>query len=119
MGNRVTRWLVAWRLGDAGLPLPLRGHCSSTTMWFMSNSPRGFFSPAAIALAGVTAGCQKAEQTPPQPTPGAPPAFGTTPAVGPEVSPRTFSEAEKLVQVDMSAPEREVAANSWRATTAG
>ena len=51
-------------------------------------------------------------------TPGAPPAFGTGPAVGPEVSPATFAEAEKLVQVELSAAERKVAAESWRVNLA-
>jgi Asp-tRNA(Asn)/Glu-tRNA(Gln) amidotransferase A subunit family amidase len=40
------------------------------------------------------------------------------PAVGPEVSPTTFAEAEKLVQVEMTDGEREMAANSWRKTMA-
>jgi len=52
------------------------------------------------------------------PTAGAPPAFGTSPEVGPEVSPATFAEAEKLVQVQLSAAERETAAASWRRTMA-
>jgi len=51
-------------------------------------------------------------------TPGAPPAFGTGPAAGPEVSPATFAEAEKLVQVQLSAAERKVAAESWRVNLA-
>ena len=50
--------------------------------------------------------------------PGAPPAFGTGPAVGPEVSATTFAEAEKLVQFEMTADERAVAAGSWRKTMA-
>ena len=52
------------------------------------------------------------------PTPGAPPAFGTAPEVGPEVSPATFAEAEKLVQFEMTSGERAVAAESWRRTMA-
>jgi Asp-tRNA(Asn)/Glu-tRNA(Gln) amidotransferase A subunit family amidase len=50
--------------------------------------------------------------------PGAPSAFGTGPAVGPEVSPATFAEAEKLVRVELTDNERTVAANSWRRTMA-
>jgi len=38
--------------------------------------------------------------------------------VGPEVSPTTFAEAEKLMQFEMSANERSVAADSWRRTMA-
>jgi Asp-tRNA(Asn)/Glu-tRNA(Gln) amidotransferase A subunit family amidase len=50
--------------------------------------------------------------------PGAPSAFGTGPAVGPEVLPSTFAEAEKLVRVELSDSERAVAAGSWRRTMA-
>jgi Asp-tRNA(Asn)/Glu-tRNA(Gln) amidotransferase A subunit family amidase len=46
--------------------------------------------------------------------PGAPPAFGTAPAVGPEVSAATFAEAEKLVQVKMTATDLATAASNWR-----
>jgi len=56
-------------------------------------------------------------QTPaqnPQLTPGAPTAFGTAPAVGPEVTAATFAEAEKLVQVEMTAADRAQAASNWR-----
>src|SRR6185312_15258356 len=51
---------------------------------------------------------------PAEPPPGAPPAFGTAPAVGPEVSTATFAEAEKLVQVELTAAERTEAAGNWR-----
>jgi Asp-tRNA(Asn)/Glu-tRNA(Gln) amidotransferase A subunit family amidase len=51
--------------------------------------------------------------------PGSPSAFGTGPAVGPEVTVSTFAEAEKLVQVSLSDAERAMAAASWRKTMAG
>ena len=38
--------------------------------------------------------------------------------VGPEVSPATFAEAEKLVQIELTEAERAVAAASWRANLA-
>ncbi len=38
--------------------------------------------------------------------------------MGPEVSTTTFVEAEKLVQFEMNATERAVAAGSWRKTMA-
>src|SRR5581483_10769491 len=41
-------------------------------------------------------------------------AFGTAPAVGPEVSPASFAEAEKLVRVEMRPADRELAATNWR-----
>ena len=51
-------------------------------------------------------------------TPGAPPTFGTGPVSGPAVSSATFAEAEKLVQVTMSAADREMAAASWQRSMA-
>jgi Asp-tRNA(Asn)/Glu-tRNA(Gln) amidotransferase A subunit family amidase len=57
--------------------------------------------------------------TPPgAPAPGSPPAFGTAPPVGPEVSAATFAEAEKLVQVELTAAERAQAAQNWRSSMA-
>jgi Asp-tRNA(Asn)/Glu-tRNA(Gln) amidotransferase A subunit family amidase len=52
-------------------------------------------------------------QTPKLP-PGAPVAFGTSPAVGPEVSDATFAEAEKLMQLQLTAADRAQAASNWR-----
>ena len=74
---------------------------------FMTYSSLGMLS---AALEAATA------QAPPgqQPTPGAPPAFGTAAAVGPEVSAATFAAAEKLVQVEMTPADREQAAGNWR-----
>ncbi len=80
----------------------------------MSKSRRQFLSGASIGLAAAASACRKAEQKAAELPPGAPPAFGTAPSVGPEVSPSTFAEAEKLVQVELSAAEREVAAGNWR-----
>jgi Asp-tRNA(Asn)/Glu-tRNA(Gln) amidotransferase A subunit family amidase len=54
-----------------------------------------------------------AAQTPELP-PGSPPAFGTAPAVGPEVSPATFAEAEKLAQLQMTSVDLATAASNWR-----
>ncbi|MGA8671991.1 MAG: amidase, partial [Terracidiphilus sp.] len=48
------------------------------------------------------------------PTPGAPPAFGTAAPVGPEVTAATFREAQKLVDVEMTAADLEEAAKNWR-----
>jgi Asp-tRNA(Asn)/Glu-tRNA(Gln) amidotransferase A subunit family amidase len=47
-------------------------------------------------------------------TPGAPPAFGTAPAVGPQVSSETFVQAEKLVQVQYTQGELDQCAGNWR-----
>ncbi len=51
-------------------------------------------------------------------TPGAPPTFGTGEGSGPPVTPTTFAEAEKLMQVTMTPPERQQAADSWRESMA-
>jgi hypothetical protein len=50
--------------------------------------------------------------------PGTPPAFGTAPAVGPEVSAATFAEAERLVRVEMTEKDRAQAASNWRESMA-
>jgi hypothetical protein len=66
-----------------------------------------------VAVA-VEAGAQTpAGQTQELP-PGAPPAFGTAPPVGPEVSSAIFAEAEKLVQLEMTPADRAIAAGNWR-----
>ena len=83
----------------------------------MPGSRRDFLAQSALGLlsAAVAAHAQTPQSAPSQePTPGAPPAFGTAPPVGPEVSAATFAEAEKLVQVEMSAHDRTEAAGNWR-----
>lgn len=93
----------------------------------MRKTRREFLAETSLGLMGVAAGVpnelQKPKENPvgaqkPQKpvktTPGTPPAFGTSPAVGPEVSADTFAEAEKLVQVEMSDAERAEAAGNWR-----
>src|SRR5579863_5307665 len=85
----------------------------------MPNSRRHFLTSSTLGLLAAAAGCNsKQSETPAQPPPGAPPAFGTSPPAGPEVSTATFAEAEKLVQFTMSKPERELAASSWRGNLA-
>ncbi len=69
------------------------------------------FAALAAALES-SAGAQVPEQQ--QQTPGAPTAFGTSPAVGPEVTADDFAHAEKLVQVTLTEPERAEAAGNWR-----
>jgi Asp-tRNA(Asn)/Glu-tRNA(Gln) amidotransferase A subunit family amidase len=81
----------------------------------MSNSRRGFLTSSAALFAAVGASVSAEEQAP---TPGAPPAFGTAPPVGPEVTPATFVEAEKLVRVQLTDPERTQAAQNWRESMA-
>jgi len=70
---------------------------------------------APFALLGAAVASYAQTQNPAQQqTPGAPPAFGTAPAVGPEVTPATFAEAEKLVQVQMTPAQLAEAAGNWR-----
>jgi Asp-tRNA(Asn)/Glu-tRNA(Gln) amidotransferase A subunit family amidase len=71
---------------------------------------------ATAGLLGATAVRAAAQTT--EPPPGTPPAFGTGPQVGPEVSAATFTEAEKLVQIQLSEAARQVAAKSWRSNMA-
>ncbi len=90
----------------------------------MPKSRRHFLATTSLSLLGAAAALDGQAQNPPdqrpadvhpedQP-PGTPPAFGTGPAVGPEVSPTTFAEAQKLVQIELTETERAVAAASWR-----
>ncbi|HEX6803580.1 MAG TPA: amidase [Terriglobales bacterium] len=72
------------------------------------------FMAASLSLAGAAALRAYAQQNPNELPAGAPPAFGTGPAVGPEVSNNTFLEAEKLVQFPLSEQARVEAATSWR-----
>jgi hypothetical protein len=67
----------------------------------MSTSRRDFltYSSVGILAAALEANAAaQAGQTQNLP-PGAPPAFGTSAPVGPEVSPATFADAEKLVEL--------------------
>jgi Asp-tRNA(Asn)/Glu-tRNA(Gln) amidotransferase A subunit family amidase len=89
----------------------------------MAKSRRQFLTGTSMGILGVAAvlrsqGQNAAQQNPADLPPGAPPAFGAGPAVGPEVSATTFAEAEKLVQFEMTPAERVVAADSWRKTMA-
>ena len=75
---------------------------------FLTYSSLGMLAAAMQAEAQTPAG--QSQELPP----GAPPAFGTSPPVGPEVSSVTFAEAEKLVQLEMTAADRATAASDWR-----
>ena len=84
----------------------------------MSKSRRQFLAATSLGVLGAAAAFHSHAQNPSDLPPGAPPAFGTGPAVGPEVSPITFVEAEKLMQVELTETERTMAAGSWRKTMA-
>src|ERR1700761_680276 len=78
----------------------------------MSKSRREFLTQSTLTLLASASALAQPPTTPA--TPGAPPAFGTSPSVGPEVSPATFAEAEKLVQFPLTEKDRAQAAGNWR-----
>src|SRR3989475_11532399 len=85
------------------------------------NTRRQFLIRAPLGVLVVAAACRKSPPTDSQSTPttpGAPPTFGTGAGSGPEVTPATFAEAEKLMQVTMTPAERQQAADSWRSSLA-
>ena len=91
----------------------------------MAGSRRDFLAKGSMGLMGAAMAAKGAEgqaatpaaaKTTTRPeTPGAPPAFGTAGAVGPEVSAETFVQAEKLVQVKMTPKDLEQAAGELAA----
>ena len=84
----------------------------------MPDSRRQFLAKASLGLLGAAVSLNAEAQEPSQLPPGAPSAFGTGPAVGPEVSPASFAEAEKLARVQLTPAERTQAAASWRVNMA-
>jgi Asp-tRNA(Asn)/Glu-tRNA(Gln) amidotransferase A subunit family amidase len=85
----------------------------------MSKSRRQFLAATSLTLLGAAAASLSKAQVSTDLPPGSPSAFGTAPPVGPEVTVSTFAEAEKLVQVELTAAERAMAAATWRQTMAG
>jgi Asp-tRNA(Asn)/Glu-tRNA(Gln) amidotransferase A subunit family amidase len=99
----------------------LAGQYSGRTLSSPMNTRRQFLIRAPLSLLVTAAGLKSvSSQTPSQTptTPGAPPTFGTGAGSGPAVTPETFAEAEKLMQVTMTAAERQQAAESWRTSLA-
>src|SRR6185369_9963879 len=85
------------------------------------NTRRQFLITAPLGVLVAAAACR--QQPPPAssqsaPAPGAPPTFGTGAGAGPPVTPETFAEAEKLMQVTMTPSERQQAAETWRTSLA-
>src|ERR1043166_5426279 len=86
------------------------------------NTRRQFLITAPLAVLVTATACRK--QTPTtdsqstSTTAGAPPTFGTGAGAGPAVTPETFAEAEKLMQVTMTPSERQQAAETWRTSLA-
>jgi Asp-tRNA(Asn)/Glu-tRNA(Gln) amidotransferase A subunit family amidase len=84
---------------------------------FLINAPLGLLAVAGAARAEPQ-DSTTSTNPPSLATPGAPPTFGATPAVGPEVTPATFAEAEKLMQVSNTPAQRAMMAGSWRVSLA-
>jgi Asp-tRNA(Asn)/Glu-tRNA(Gln) amidotransferase A subunit family amidase len=84
----------------------------------MSKSRRQFLTQASLTVLGAAVASHSQPQETHEPPAGEPPAFGTAPPVGPQVSPATFAEAEKLAQVQMTDAERAEAAGNWRSAIA-
>ena len=88
----------------------------NTRRQFLIRAPLGVLVTAAAAC-GIEAPGTDSQTTAPS-TPGAPPTFGTGRGSGPPVTPATFAEAEKLMQVTMTPAERQQAADTWRQSLA-
>jgi hypothetical protein len=85
------------------------------SMQHVPKSRRKFLAQTSLGLLGaVIAPAAIEAQSPSTLPPGAPPAFGTASAVGPEISTTTFAEAEKLIQVQLTSAARAEAAGNWR-----
>jgi Asp-tRNA(Asn)/Glu-tRNA(Gln) amidotransferase A subunit family amidase len=94
------------------------------------NTRRQFLIKAPLAALVGAAACREQAPQPASPaqtavpaqpapvTPGAPPTWGSGDGVGPPVTPQTFAEAEKLMQVTLTDAERQQAAATWRALMA-
>ena len=80
---------------------------------FLINAPVG-----VLAAASMSDLAQAADPLVSVQPAGAPPTFGTMPAVGPDVTSTTFAEAEKLMQVTMTPANRAMASDSWRTSMA-
>ena len=99
----------------------------------METSRRRFLKDTSLGVLAAVAPCREGTANPPDATPGAantppgtppstppgtPSTFAASPASGPEVSRSTFTEAEKLVRLDLTEAQREQAAATWRVAMA-
>src|SRR6267142_607449 len=86
------------------------------------NTRRQFLLSAPLGVLVAATACRnEAPTSNSQSTPttaGAPPTWGTGPGAGPPVTPATFAEAEKLMQITMTPEQRQQAAESWRQSLA-
>ena len=86
----------------------------------MSSTRREFLVSTSSALAGASAlsgtTAAASDESATAPPAGTPPVFGTSPEAGPPVTAATLAQAQKLVQVELTAHEREQAAGNWRSS---
>ena len=89
----------------------------------MPQSRRRFLARTAAGLVGAAAAKRAAASPDPPVTPGPagpagpagmPPAFGTAPPVGPDITSSTVAEAQKLARVELTAAEQAQVAGSWQ-----
>jgi Asp-tRNA(Asn)/Glu-tRNA(Gln) amidotransferase A subunit family amidase len=89
----------------------------------MPQSRRRFLSRTTAGLVGAAAVARRVAASPdPQVTPppaGMPPVYGTAPPVGPEITPATIAEAQKLVRIEFTSAEQTQIAESWPRMMAG
>jgi Asp-tRNA(Asn)/Glu-tRNA(Gln) amidotransferase A subunit family amidase len=85
----------------------------SSRRQFLVQAPIGLMGAAAARADDAPAGGGASAPAAPAATPGAPPTFDSGAPVGPPVSPQTFEEAEKLMRVALTPPQREMAARGW------
>jgi Asp-tRNA(Asn)/Glu-tRNA(Gln) amidotransferase A subunit family amidase len=82
---------------------------------FLINAPLGLLAVAeAVRAEALPQDGAAPAPAAPSTTPGAPPTFGATAGFGPVVTPATFAEAEKLMQVTNTPAQRAMMAGSWR-----
>ncbi|WCE05972.1 amidase [Pseudoxanthomonas sp. JBR18] len=85
---------------------------------FLTQAPVGLLGAVVAGSAAAQTGAQPpATSTPPPP--GSPGAFNTAPPVGPKLDTATFAQAEKLMQVTMTEPQRAMAVANWPTSLAG
>ena len=89
----------------------------NTRRQFLIRAPLGFLVTATACRVEAPSSTSQSTSAAPS-TPGAPPTFGNGAGVGPDVTAATFAEAEKLMQITMTAAERQQAAGSWRESMA-
>jgi Asp-tRNA(Asn)/Glu-tRNA(Gln) amidotransferase A subunit family amidase len=84
---------------------------------FLARTTAGLVGAAAVARR-VSAGPGPDKTVTPPPA-GMPTVYGTAPPVGPEITPATIVEAQKLVRIEFTSAEQSQIAESWARMMAG